>query len=74
MQLWRSTEAKIGLDPAIIPFVRWVPDYEGNISNSRGEKDRQDSSGGPVVKNPPANAGNIGSIPGPGRFHVPQSN
>ena len=28
--------------------------------------------GGPVVKNPPANAGDTGSIPGPGRFHMPQ--
>ena len=30
--------------------------------------------GGPVVKNPPANAGNMGSVPGPGRFHVPWGN
>ena len=28
--------------------------------------------GGPVVKNPPANAGDMGSIPGPGRFHMLQ--
>ena len=27
-----------------------------------------------VFKNPPANAGDIGSIPGLGRFHMPQSN
>ena len=26
--------------------------------------------GGTVVKNPPANAGDTGSIPGPGRSHV----
>ena len=25
---------------------------------------------GPVVKNLPANAGDTGSIPGPGRFHL----
>ena len=25
---------------------------------------------GPVVKNPPASAGGMGSIPGPGRSHV----
>ena len=25
-----------------------------------------------MVKNPPANAGNTSSIPGPGRFHTPQ--
>ena len=29
---------------------------------------------GPVDKNPPANAGDTGSIPGPGRFHMPWSN
>ena len=27
-----------------------------------------------MVKNPPANAGDMGSIPGPGRSHVPRSN
>ena len=30
--------------------------------------------GGAVVKNPPANAGDMGSIPGPGRSHVLRSN
>ena len=30
--------------------------------------------GGAVVKNLPANAGDTGSIPGPGRSHMPQSN
>ena len=30
--------------------------------------------GGAVVKNPPANAGDTGSIPGPGRSHMLQSN
>ena len=30
--------------------------------------------GGAVVKNPPANAGDMGWIPGPGRSHMPQSN
>ena len=34
----------------------------------------QDLPGGPVVKNPPANAGNTGLIPSPGRFHVSRSN
>ena len=33
-----------------------------------------DFPGGPVVKNLPANAGDMGSIPGPGRSHVPPSN
>ena len=29
--------------------------------------------GGLMVKNPPANAGDMGSIPGPERSHVPWS-
>ncbi|KAI4562956.1 hypothetical protein MJT46_010565 [Ovis ammon polii x Ovis aries] len=34
----------------------------------------RDFSGGPVDKNPPASAEDTGSIPGPGRSHMPQSN
>ena len=30
--------------------------------------------GGTVVKNPPANARDTGSNPGPGRSHMPRSN
>ena len=30
--------------------------------------------GGAVVKNPPANAGDTGLSPGPGRSHMPRSN
>ena len=37
-------------------------------SNNRG------FPGGPVVKNPPANAGGTGSSPGLGRSHMPRSN
>ena len=33
-----------------------------------------DFLGGPVVENLPANAGDTGSIPSPGRSHMPQSN
>ena len=32
-----------------------------------------DFPGGPEVKNPPTNAWDMGSIPGPGRFQVPWS-
>ena len=37
-------------------------------------KDCGDFPGGPVVKNPPANAGDTDSIPGLGHFHMQQSN
>ena len=35
---------------------------------------REGFPGGPVVKNPPCNASDTSSIPGPGRPHMPQSN
>ena len=31
-----------------------------------------DFPSGPGIKNPPANVWNMGSVPGPGRFHMPQ--
>ena len=34
----------------------------------------RDFPGGAVVKNPPANAGDTGLSPSPGRSHMPQSN
>ena len=34
----------------------------------------RDFSGGAVVKNPPANAGDTGLIPGPGRSYILWSN
>ena len=37
-------------------------------------KVNEDFPGGPAVKNPPANAGDMGSIPGPGRFYMAQGN
>ena len=36
--------------------------------------DNRDFPGGVVVKNPPANAGDMGSSLGPGRCHMPRSN
>ena len=35
---------------------------------------QRDFHGGAVVKNLPANAGDTGSSPGPGRSHMPRSN
>ena len=35
---------------------------------------KRDFPGGAVVKNLPANAGDMGSSPGPGRSHMLQSN
>ena len=51
----------------------------GNISHALGLEELillkwPGFPGGAVVKNPPANAGDTGSSPGPGRSHMPQSN
>ena len=43
------------------------------VNGVRNMLDR-DFPGGTVVKNPPANAGDMGSSPGPGRSHMLQSN
>ena len=37
------------------------------------KKEIRDFPGGTVVKNPPTNAGDTGSSPGPGRSHMPWS-
>ena len=38
------------------------------------KRSQTDFPGDTVVKNPPANAGDVGSSPGPGRSHMPLSN
>ena len=52
-----------------------------SINIERGRKNEihfkelpRDFPGGAVVRNPPANAGDTGSSPGPGRSHIPRSN
>ena len=39
------------------------------IKNVQEKKKFKYFPGGPVAKNPPCNAQDTGSIPGPGRFH-----
>ena len=48
-------------------------DWEG-VTSSYQESAPGEFPGGPMVKKPPANAGNEGSIPGPGKFHMPRGN
>ena len=43
-------------------------------TNKPKKEKGRDFPGGAVVKNLPASAGDTGSIPGPGRSHVPRSN
>ena len=44
------------------------------ITHKGNESEKGGFPGGAVVKNPPANAGDTGSSPGPGRCHMPRSN
>ena len=58
-------------------FISTVLKFIGNNSFPLTFYIKVDSSGfsgSTVVKNPPANAGDTGSSPGPGRSHMPQSN
>ena len=53
-------------------------DYSGHhqslvIGSLVKNSSNRDFPGGAVVKNPPANAGDTGSSPGPGRSHMPRS-
>ena len=49
-----------------------------DVKNTVNQLDLKDTYGGfpvgAVVKNLPANAGDTGSSPGPGRSHMPRSN
>ena len=45
--------------------------YRGAV---KVEESKQGFPGGSVVKNHSANAGDVGAIPDPGRFHMPRGN
>ena len=54
-------------------YTRCCPGRAGGTAQGNGA-DLRDFPGGRVVKNLPCSAGDTGSIPGLGRFHVPQGN
>ena len=45
-----------------------------NVWENRCQEEVRGFPGGAVVKNLPANAGDMDLSPGPGRSHMPQSN
>ena len=50
------------------------PRTNGKSKAIQTKSHKEGFPGGAVVKNPPANAGDTGSSPGLGRFHMPRSN
>ena len=66
-----EAELKNKYQGKIVVMPLWLSDHPGR-SFFKGE--RQDFPGGAVVKNPPVNAGDTGSSPGPGSSHMPRSN
>ena len=50
-------------------FLFWLKLLWAGVLSSL-QKGEWDFPGGPVVKNPPANVGDMGSIPGLGRSHM----
>ena len=87
MQFWSlgwqdSLEKEIAIHSSILAWkIPWTEESGGLLSMGlqRVQHDlvteqQQGFPGGSVVKNSPANAGDIGSIPDPGRSHMPWSN
>ena len=66
------------LPSRIKQHVRWERDslgvWDWHVHTALFKTDNQDFPGDSVVKNPPAYAGDTGSIPGRGRSHMPWSN
>ena len=59
-------------EAANIPIFDRAGNKPRDVEELSQDHTARDFPGGPVVKNPPANAGDTGSIPGPGRSHIPQ--
>ena len=55
-----------------IPIFDRAGNKPRDIKELSQDHTARDFPGGPVVKNPPASTGDTGSIPGPGRSHIPQ--
>ena len=69
--MWVQVQVCQGLHTLILHLVL---EYRGVWLHTVKNVYFQDFPGGAVVKNPPANAGDTGSNPDPGRSHMPWSN
>ena len=78
---WTSHASLLPSPPALCDLCKCLvtnltqPGPQGVVATVPAlDRLKSDFPGGAVVKNPPANAGDMGSSPGPGRSHMPQSN
>ena len=69
-------------DSSILAWRMTWTDEPGELQSMESQRVRHDlsdlacssSTAGPAAENPIVNAGDTGSIPGPGRFHTSQGN
>ena len=77
LRLHDSTAGEVGSIPGwgtkILPAIRQGKKKEPNPPGNKNNQG-QGFPGGSVVKNLPANVGDTGPIPDPGRSHMPQRN
>ena len=65
---------KKGILPSVTVWMKLEGIMLSEISQTERQKLYEGFPGGTVVKNPPVNAGDTGSSPGPGRSRMPRSN
>ena len=70
-----SSPGLLGPSTPVLHTLLSIPtSYNSLLFSLIFKNETRDCPGGPMVKNPPANAGHGGSVPGPGGSHMPQSN
>ena len=72
-----ASKKKLGINLAEEVKDLYAENYKTLLKEIKEDVNKQKDRGfpgGAVVKNPPANAGDTGSSPGPGRPHMPWSN
>ena len=72
---WEKIFASESMDKGLISKIyKQLMQVNIKKKTTQSKNGQKDFPGGAVVKNPPANAGDMGSSPGPGRSHMPRSN
>ena len=76
MQSIRNTHLPTTLGGGELILALFTTDkiFKKTVTTSESKINKSDFPGGTMVKSPPANAGDTGSSPGPGRSHMPRSN